>query len=103
MKKVLCARDVECLVKEGQSTLYVESGTILTPSAKDAASAAGVEVVMGSAPQECSKPVPVAACDEGISSELIYSALLVLHEQGMLTTFINGLREKGIYLHSPAA
>ena len=42
MKKLVCARDIEECGKQGKSEYCVDSDTIITPSAKDAAEAYGI-------------------------------------------------------------
>ena len=37
MKQLICAKDVEKLNAEGKKVFYVETGSIITTSAKDAA------------------------------------------------------------------
>ena len=39
MKKLVCARDIEECGKQGKTEYCVDSDTIITPSAKDAAEA----------------------------------------------------------------
>ncbi|WDP90303.1 MAG: DUF861 domain-containing protein [Desulfobacter sp.] len=97
MKKVICAKDIDELVKEGGKTLYVDPKAILTPSAKDAIKKAEIEVVEGPAPAapaacEAAAPAaaPAAACAEGdISSDMIYKALKAMLEKGMLEGMFN--------------
>ncbi|WP_290920733.1 cupin domain-containing protein [Halodesulfovibrio sp.] len=96
MKKVVCAKDVEALIEQGKSILHVDSNTILTPSAKDAAKLAEIEIVEGAPRQSaCEAVSSPSSCDGGISSELIYSALKAMYEQGMLDTFLKSLTRKG--------
>ncbi|MCI8647245.1 MAG: DUF861 domain-containing protein [Firmicutes bacterium] len=95
MKKLICAKEVERLEKEGQKVMYIDEDTIITPSAKDAAAACGIEFST-EAPPCCTQeaaPAPQAACQTapapaagqpGIDSELIYKALTALMEKGML-------------------
>lgn len=94
MKRVICAEDIEKLAKQGQKTLCIDANAILTPSAKDAVRAAGMEISEGksaceSAPCEtaaCETVSPEAAASEAascevtsvedeISGDLVYSAL----------------------------
>lgn len=91
MKRIVCAEDVEKMVLENQTTLYIDDNTLLTPSAQDAAVNAGVEIVCGPAkpaePQSC-------ATDDALSSDLIYAALQALHEKGLLMDFLKDLQQK---------
>ena len=43
MKKLICAKDVEALEKQGQKVMFIDSKTIITPAAKDAAKVFGIE------------------------------------------------------------
>lgn len=90
MKKLICAKEVEALEKRGQKVMYIDTDTIITPSAKDAAAACGIEFSCG-APPCCTETAPAAqaatapqSTQGGIDSELIYKALTALMEKGML-------------------
>lgn len=87
MKKLICAKEVEAALKEGKKVIYIDCDTILTPSAKDAAKANGVEFCTG-APAPCCETIAEAAaqtCGEGqIDSNMIYNVLKTLMEKGML-------------------
>lgn len=90
---MICAKDIEALKKKGDTTLYVDEKTILTPSAKDAVKAAGIEIVEGSPAAACSPDAPAAPSAEGeISSDMIYQALKAMLSKGML----NGVLEDAV-------
>ena len=42
MKKLICTEAVEALAKKGEKEIYLDSNTIVTPAARDAAEAHGV-------------------------------------------------------------
>ena len=87
MKKLICAKEVEALEKQGQKIMYIDEDTLITPSARDAAAQCGIEFSYGAAPcctEEKSAAVPCAESTAGIDSDLIYKALTVLMEKGML-------------------
>ena len=66
MKKLICAKDIEALVKQGQKTLCIDANTIFTPSAKDALRAAKIEIFEGKA--ECGNgPCEESPWDETLS------------------------------------
>lgn len=93
MKKLICAEDIEALIKQGEKTLCIETGTILTPSAKDAARAAKLEICVGKT--ECTDtPCGADSCEDHVSSELIYSALQVVQSKGLLTEFCTELNKQ---------
>ena len=86
---MICAKDIEALIKKGETTLCVDGKTILTPSAKDAVKAAGIEIVEGN----CTSAAPAAPAAEGeISSDMIYQALKAMLSKGML----NGVLEDAV-------
>lgn len=93
MKRVVCAEDVEKLVLENQTTLYIDDNTLLTPSAQDAVAFAGIEIICG--PTKQVEP-QVPATDDAISCDLIYAVLKALHEKGLLTDFLKELKQKFI-------
>ncbi len=96
MKKLICAKEVEAVLKEGKKVLYIDCDTIVTPAARDAAKNSGVEitteapaapvVVAAAAPAACCETaVPAAtACDGGIDSNMIYNVLKTMMEKGLL-------------------
>jgi ethanolamine utilization protein EutQ len=85
MKQLICAKDVETLNAEGKKVFYVESGSIITPSAKDVADAFGITF--------CEKAeelpqVPAAFAGMDIDSEKIYMVLKTLMEKGLLNDLL---------------
>ena len=84
MKKLICAKEVEAVKKQGKKVLYIECDSIITPSAKDAAKSAGIEFSTDFCPC-CGGPAEIAKADEGgIDSNMIYNVLKNLMEKGML-------------------
>lgn len=91
MKKLICAKEVETALKEGNKVIYVDCDTIVTPSAKDAAKANGVVFsteqpapAAAPAPDACCEAAVVKACDGEIDSNMIYNVLKTLMEKGLL-------------------
>ena len=85
MKKLICAKEVEAVQKQGKKVLYIDCDTIITPSAKDAAKAAGIEFSTES-PACCEAPAEIAkTCEGGIDSDMIYNVLKTMMEKGLLT------------------
>lgn len=78
MKQLVCAKDVEVLKAEGKTVYYICENTIVTPSAKDAAAALGVEFSCG---KECQE---TAACGQEMDSSQIYMVLKALMDKGLL-------------------
>lgn len=60
MKQLITALDIKNLLSSGKKVLYLEPGTIVTPSAKDACKESGITIEFGTAPAEAC--CPTAAC-----------------------------------------
>jgi len=91
MKRLICAKDVEALEKEGKKVFYIDKNTIITPAAKDAAKICGIEF---SLEENCcaeSKPEPVKTCDEAIDSNLIFNVLKALADKGLLQGILDNI------------
>lgn len=100
MKKLICAKEVEALAKQGQKIMHIDADTLITPSAKDAAHACGIEFSTD-APAPCSQAEAgaVQPCGQGgIDSELIYKALTALMEKGQLGDVLGSLVKDAPYV-----
>lgn len=93
MKKLVCEKDIQKLVNEGKKVCYVDEDTLVTPSAKDAARMAGIEISCGTpvceeAPACCAAPaaVPASAAEvpAEINSDMIYQVLKTMADKGLL-------------------
>ncbi|MDO4280373.1 MAG: cupin domain-containing protein [Peptococcaceae bacterium] len=76
MKKLICAKDVEACAARGDKTLAVDANTLITPSARDAAAAAGIDFCEGAA----SAASTTAAAEDAI----IARAVALMLEKGLL-------------------
>lgn len=91
MKKLICAKDVEALEKQGQKVLYIDSKTIITPAAKDAAKVFGIEF---STENKCcgSELSKLENSSSGeIDSQMIYTVLKALADKGLLKGLLENL------------
>jgi ethanolamine utilization protein EutQ len=91
MKKLICAKDVEDLEKQGQKVLYIDSKTIITPAAKDAAKVFGIDfsTEKKSSGSELSK---LANSSTGeIDSQMIFTVLKALADKGLLKGLLENL------------
>ncbi|MDR7240459.1 cupin domain-containing protein [Neobacillus drentensis] len=91
MKKLICAKDVEALEKQGQKVMFIDSKTIITPAAKDAAKVFGIEF---STEKKCSESdlSNLANSSSGeIDSQMIYTVLKALADKGMLKGLLQNL------------
>ena len=97
MKKLVCEKDIQKLVNEGKKVCYVTEDTLVTPSAKDAARTAGIEISYGEEPQVCCCAAPAAAPEAApaaapaaaeapaeLSSDMIYQVLKSMADKGLL-------------------
>ena len=82
MKDLICARDVEALAQAGESVCRIACGTIITPSARDAAEALGVTFEEKSAPEAAA--AATCSASQEIDSSQIYMVLKALMEKGLL-------------------
>lgn len=95
MKRLICAKDISDLCKQGEKVLYIDEDTIITPSAKDAARNCGVSFsteqscdCCGSEKETQAAKNPFSETIEGVDAELIYNIVKKLAEKGMLQHFM---------------
>lgn len=94
MKKLICAKDVDALKAKGKKVFYIDHDTIITPSAKDAAKACGMEFsTCCDHCEEKSSELGKASGGE-IDSNLIYSVLKAMLDKGQLTGIFDGCSDK---------
>ncbi|MEG0157340.1 MAG: cupin domain-containing protein, partial [Anaerovoracaceae bacterium] len=101
MKKLICAEQIEAAMKSGEKTICIDSQTIITPSAKDMAEANNIEFVQQAAPapatENCGCGESVLG-DSGLSSDMIYAAIKMMAEKGMLKGMFEDLAPKTPYV-----
>ncbi|HEY8891972.1 MAG TPA: cupin domain-containing protein [Clostridium sp.] len=98
MKKLICVKDVEDVEKQGQKVFYIDSDTIITPSAKDAARAFGMEFsneahaieVKNSETNVCEvknegkTSEPSKASEGEVDTDMIYKVFKAMMDKGLL-------------------
>lgn len=90
MKKLICAKDVEQAAHAGEKEIIIDANTLITPSARDAAANAGISFREGccEAVRAETPATEQGSCTGGTSSapseQLIYKALQIMLEKGML-------------------
>jgi len=77
MKKLVCAKDVENLHAQGKKIIYIDSTTIITPSAKDAAD--NLKMTFTEETE-----TTTTSLFEGVDNEKLYKVFKILMERGML-------------------
>jgi len=105
MKRLICAKEVEALAQQGQKVMYIDTDTLITPSARDAASNAGIEFSTEAPQQACCSSEPAAEAQqccssksEGIDSEVIYNLLKNLMDKGALGNVMSALGQDVPYV-----
>lgn len=90
MKKLICVKDIEALQKEGKKTLCIDCNTIVTPAAKDAAKAGGIEISTES--HACTGGVSdfSKSCNGELNSDMIYNLLKNMVDKGLLLGIFDG-------------
>ena len=91
MKKLIDAAAVEAMKSEGQTVVWVDSNTLLTPAARDAISVNGMTIQEG-----CSHAGDSAATDNSkqVDAELIFRVLSSLQEKGLLNEILGACAGK---------
>lgn len=100
MKKLISVKNVEDAGKQGQKVIYIDSDTIITPSAKDAGAALGIEFSTGAplceAKTSCEGQVSelAKACEGEIDSEMIYKVFKAMMDKGLLNGILDSASNK---------
>jgi ethanolamine utilization protein EutQ len=104
MKKLICAKEIEAAEKQGQKVFYIDSDTIITPAAKDAARACGIEfsteapVCEAKTPEapvcEAKTSEPAKACESGIDTDMMYKVFKAMMDKGLLNGILDSLSDK---------
>lgn len=84
MKKLICVKDIEALDKQEQIVFYIDSNTIVTPAAKDAAEVRGIDFSFQKNCCESKASEPAEPCGEEIDSSMIYTVFKAMADKGLL-------------------
>lgn len=84
MKKLICAKDVESLDKQGKKVFYIDKDTIITAAAEDTAKNCGIEFSC-----QCNSSVEKNAVLGNVNvgevdSNMIYNVLKTMLDKGLL-------------------
>lgn len=98
MKKLICAKEVEAAAKQGLKVCCIDCDTIITPSAKDAAKALGIEFSTDAHACCTAAPAAAAICDGmDVDKEMIYTVLKALSEKGLLNGMFDSVCDEKPY------
>jgi ethanolamine utilization protein EutQ len=98
MKRLISAKDVEALIKQGETKFYIDNNVIITPSAKDLAKNNGIEFTT-EAPITETKSCEVKLaetqklCVDGLDSEMLLTFLKTMMNKGLLEEMLNCLNK----------
>lgn len=110
MKKLICAKDVETVNKQGQKVFYIDDNTIVTPAAKDAAKGLGIVFSCGSpcCAEKACEPAKTAeqsavaeianACGGNLDSNMIYTVIKAMVDKGLLNGIFEQPAEQPAYV-----
>lgn len=100
MKKLISVKNVEEAEKQGQKVIYIDSDTIITPSAKDAAIDLGIEFsteapVCAAKSSSEGKVSDLTKTNEGeIDSDMIYKVFKAMMDKGLLNGILDSISSK---------
>lgn len=89
MKKLICAKDIEIAKEQGQKIFYIDSNTIVTPLAEDAAKINDIEI----STRETSYKVENSSKDD-IDMDMVYNLFKILKDKGLLSEMLELLSNK---------
>jgi ethanolamine utilization protein EutQ len=96
MKNLITEKSIKDIIAQGGKTVCIDDNTLITPSARDMIRYNGLELTQGSAACEAAPyansgapAVTCSSCGDGLSSDMIYSALKKMTDQGMLNGFFD--------------
>jgi ethanolamine utilization protein EutQ len=98
MKRLISAKDVEALIKQGETKFYIDSNVIITPSAKDLAKNNGIEFTT-EAPKCETKSCEVKQneaqkiCVDGLDSEMLLTFFKTMMNKGLMEEMLNCLNK----------
>lgn len=93
MKRLIVAKDVESLIKQGETKFYVDSDVIITPSAKDLAKASGIEFSTEVNRCEVKQTEVQNLCANGMDSEMLLTFFKTMMDKGLLQEMLNCLNK----------
>lgn len=93
MKRLIVAKDVEALIKQGETKFYVDSDVIITPSAKDLAKASGIEFSTEVNRCEVKQSEVQNLCTNGMDSEMLLTFFKTMMDKGLLEEMLNCLNK----------
>lgn len=91
MKRLISAKDVEALIKKGETKFYIDSNVIITPSAKDLAKLNGIEFTEEAPTVETKSLGAEKLPIDGMDSEMLLTFFKTMMNKGLLQEMLNCL------------
>ena len=89
MKKLICAKDIEIAKEQGQKVFYIDSNTIVTPLAEDAAKINEIEI----STKKDNFKVENSFKDD-IDMDMVYKIFKMIMDKGLLSEMLELLSNK---------
>lgn len=104
MRKLICEKDVEALILNGEKIFYLDGSEIITPSAKDLAKNSGI-VFTTEAPASNVKQIEVKNTPsvEGMDSEMMLKFFRTMMDKGLLQEMLECLKPKNLLFEAECA
>ncbi|WP_251862353.1 cupin domain-containing protein [Clostridium sp. Marseille-Q2269] len=107
MKKLICAKDVEALILNGEKTFHVDGSEIITPSAKDIAKNNGIIFTTEAIAVPVAKVEPLKVektpSIDGIDSEMMLNFFKSMMDKGLLEEMLSCLKQKNLPFEAECA
>lgn len=93
MKRLIVAKDVEDLIKKGETKFYIDNNVIITPSAKDLAKNNGIEFTTEVPKCEMKSFESPKVSMDGMDSEMMLTFFKTMMDKGLLQEMLNCLNK----------
>lgn len=93
MKRLVSAKDIENLIKDGGKEFYIDNNVIITPSAKDIAKENGIEFVTEVTKCEVKEVEPLKTYFDGMDNEMLLTFFKTMMDKGLLQEMLNSLNK----------
>lgn len=93
MKRLIVAKDIEELIKKGETKFYIDKDVIITPSAKDLAKNNGIEFTTEVPKCETKSLELPKACTSGMDSEMMLTFFKAMMDKGLLQEMLDCLNK----------
>ncbi|WP_072986091.1 cupin domain-containing protein [Clostridium cavendishii] len=93
MKKLICAKDVDELIKQGQKVVHIDNNMIITPAAEDLAKANKIVFAKGSIKNESKNSEITKDFINSLDSEMLLKLFRAMMDKGLLEEMLSCLNK----------